>query len=106
MLPGVDGRSSQARRFRDLCDEFAQHIAGAEKLSPFEVALVRQAAGLVVQAEVLQASIINGEPIGDDAAVRIANAATRVLGKLEARRRKREPFVPLRERLLREREAS
>jgi hypothetical protein len=59
LLPGVDGPSSHTRRYRDLCAEFAQHIAGGEELSP------------------------------------------RILGKLDAKRRKREPLNRISETLAR-----
>jgi hypothetical protein len=90
MLPGVDGRSPAARRYRDLVADFTRDLGGAA-LSAAEVALIRQAAALMVRAEALQAAIIRGETVDDETAVRLTNAATRVLTAISGRKRKREP---------------
>jgi len=84
LLPGVDGRSAAARRFRDLVAEFGRELGQGEPLSvralsSAEVALVRQAAAITVRAEALQADIVSGAAIDDSNVVRLTNAACRIL---------------------------
>jgi hypothetical protein len=89
----IDGRSRTARRFRDLLDELARDLGGS--LTTGEQAVLRQAAGLLLRAEQLQAEIVKGSvPIDADEIVRTANASTRLLASLRANRRRREPPPP------------
>jgi hypothetical protein len=98
-LRGVDGRSIGARRYRDLVESFSADL-GAEKTGEFERAQIRQAAALVVRAEILQSDLLNGLPVNDEQIVRISNVSTRILSRLGIRKRKEAPKVSLRERLL------
>lgn len=50
-LPGIDGRSSWARRIRDLTALHAIELGGSDRLTPVQRALVRRAAILEVQLE-------------------------------------------------------
>jgi hypothetical protein len=85
LLHGVDGRSAQARRFRDLVIAFADDLGGGDKLKEQEKAIVRTAAALTLRSEALQAAIINGEPIDENQAIRLANAAARAMQVLRRR---------------------
>jgi len=85
MLPGVDGRSSTARRFRD---EFGGNISELER------DLIHQAAGLTLRAEQLQGAIVRGEPISNDELVRISSTAKRLLETIRAKADKRKPAGP------------
>jgi hypothetical protein len=60
LLVGIDGRSSTARRFRDLVAAFEAEIGG--NLTEVERGLVKQAAALTIRAERPQADIVNGKP--------------------------------------------
>ena len=51
MIAGVDGRSAEARRYRDLAMSFADDCGGAASLTEAQRALVAQAAALTVQSE-------------------------------------------------------
>jgi hypothetical protein len=88
MLPGVDGRSALARRFRDLAENLAADIGG--ELTEAERLTVRSAAALAVHAEELQARIIRGESVNPDDVIRSANASARLLSVLK-RGRQRKP---------------
>jgi hypothetical protein len=99
LLPGTDGRSASARRYRDLIADFGRDLGAFESLSTAELAMVRQAAALVVKVEQLQVGIVNGDVIDTDELVRLMNASTRILLALGVKRRKREAPMPLRERL-------
>ena len=63
MLAGIDGRSAEARRYRDLAMSFADDLGGAAVLTEAQRALVFQAASLVVQSEALNGAIIRGEEV-------------------------------------------
>jgi hypothetical protein len=83
LLAGVDGRSAEARRYRDLCMSYADDCGGASALTESQRALVRQAAALTVQSENLQAAMIRGEAIDDERMTVIANTLSRLVGRLE-----------------------
>jgi hypothetical protein len=87
MIAGVDGRSAEARRYRDLCMSFADDIGGAAGLTEAQRALVRQAAMLAVQSEKLQGGMIRGEAIDDEQMTRVANSLSRTLSRLGIRKR-------------------
>jgi hypothetical protein len=92
LLQNVDGRSSSARRFRDLVVAFEAEIGG--ELTEVERGLVRQAAALTMRAEQLQADIINNVPVDSDALIRISSTAKRILGAIGERAGKRKPPAP------------
>jgi hypothetical protein len=94
MLAGIDGRSAEARRFRDLCLSFANDLGGAPGLTESQRALVRQAAALTVQSEKLQAAMIRGEDVSDEQMTRVANSLSRTLHRLGRKRVGRKLTVP------------
>jgi hypothetical protein len=62
VLFGVDGRSMQARRFKDLIDEFQSDLGGREILSEGERQMVRRCAMLSAECEKLEAeAALSGE---------------------------------------------
>jgi hypothetical protein len=92
LLVGIDGRSSTARRFRDLVAAFEAEIGG--DLVEVERGLVKQAAALTIRAEQLQADIVNGKPVDSDALIRISSTAKRILGAIGEKAARRKPAVP------------
>jgi hypothetical protein len=72
-----------------LVAAFTDEIGG--DLSTSEQALVKQAAGLTLRGEQLQAAIVRGEAIDDDLLVRLAGAARRVLGAIGVKASERKP---------------
>jgi hypothetical protein len=82
VLDGVDGRSSAARRFRDLALSFASELGGESALTEPQKALVRHAAALTIQSEALHASIVRGEPVDSEQLVRVSNTLARTLKDL------------------------
>jgi hypothetical protein len=93
ILAGIDGRSAEARRYRDVAQSLADDLGGAAKLSEAERALVRQAAASIVASEKFQAAIIRGDDVDLEQTTRLANATTRLLNQL-ARRAKARPAAP------------
>jgi hypothetical protein len=53
-LPGLDGRSATARRFRDLVNAFVADMGGLDHCSEVRLGLVRRLAATTVQAEMLE----------------------------------------------------
>jgi hypothetical protein len=93
LLANIDGRSTEARRYRDLCFSFADDCGGAAALTEAQRALVRQAAALSVQSEKLQAAMIRGEAIDDEQMTRVANSLSRILSRLGRKRAQAKPSV-------------
>jgi hypothetical protein len=96
---GTDGRTREARRFRDLIESFAESLGGEAKLNEAERALIRNAASLAVKAEMMQAAIVKGEEIDLEALTRLSNCVSRVLGQLNIKRTARERAPTLAEYL-------
>ena len=91
-LPRVpDARRLPAKRFRALVESFALDLGGADALTEADRILIRQAAGLVLRAETLQAQIANGEPVAVDDLVRVNSEARRAIGMLKAKAVKSKP---------------
>jgi hypothetical protein len=63
LLPGVDGRSPTARRYRDLCATLSADQGGAAHLSEARTQLVRRFAAAACLAENMEAKLVNGEAI-------------------------------------------
>lgn len=63
LLPGVDGRSGPARRFRDIVLAVGSDQGGLEHLSEARTQLVRRFAAACVLAEAVEARIAQGEPV-------------------------------------------
>jgi hypothetical protein len=87
MIAGVDGRSAEARRYRDLAMSFADDLGGAAVLTEAQRTLVFQAAALVVQSEALNGAMIRGESVDVEQQTRVANALGRTLNRLGIRKR-------------------
>lgn len=79
-----DGRTSRARRFRALMAAFSEGFGG--KAGARETSLIRQAAACTIEAEDLQAKIINGEHVDPDVLVRVSNVLARSLSALGLKR--------------------
>jgi hypothetical protein len=99
MLPGIDGRSAPARRYRDLVADLAADLGGEAALTNAEMALVRQAAATTMRAEQLQAAIVRGEPVASDELVRLSNASARILVALRGKRQAKTKGHTLKEYL-------
>jgi len=95
LLAGVDGRTAEARRYRDLVISFADDLGGADKLTEAEKALCRQAAASVVASERLQSEIVAGREVDTEQLVRLTNVSTRLLARLKAKAKPAKPVSPL-----------
>lgn len=86
LLANIDGRSTEARRYRDLCFSFSDDCGGAASLTEAQRALVRSAAALSIQSEKLQGAMIRGEDVSDEQMTRVANSLARTLQRLGLKR--------------------
>ena len=91
LLAGIDGRTADARRYRDLAASLADDLGGAAGLSEAQRALVRQAAAMIVQSERLQSSILRGELVDSEQLTRLANVVARILTRLGLKRNVVQP---------------
>jgi hypothetical protein len=94
-LPGVDGRSERARRFRDLTSGLESDIG--RELNSAEKSLVDQAAALMIQRETMTAAGAHGERIESKELVRISGALVRTLAALGLTQRPEPSTAALKE---------
>src|SRR6478609_865200 len=90
LLPGLDGRSATARRFRDLVNAFVADMGGLDRCSEVRLGLVRRLAATTVQAEMLEARMVNGEPIDIATLCTLASTTVRLSQRLGLERRTRD----------------
>ena len=82
LLPGLDGRSSTARRYRDLVGAFLADMGGPDQCSDIRLGLLRRLAAVTVQAEVLEARMVNGEAVDVATLCQLASTAMRLSSRL------------------------
>ncbi len=99
MIAGLDGRSSEARRWRDLVISYGDDLGGFDKLTEAQKTLIAQAATLQVQSERVQGAVLRGDLIDVEQLTRLANAAMRILSRLGIRRRASDAQPSLHEHL-------
>jgi hypothetical protein len=82
LLPELDGRTSAARRFRDLVGAYIVDMGGADQCSDIKLGLLRRLAAVTVQAEVLEAKMINGEHVDIGILCTLASTTVRLSQRL------------------------
>jgi hypothetical protein len=82
LLPGLDGRSSSARRFRDLIFALVADAGGLENCSEIKLGLIRRLAATTVQAELLEAQMVNGVPVDIPTLCQLASTTVRLSTRL------------------------
>jgi hypothetical protein len=85
----VDGRTLEARRYRQLVAQFTAEIGSP--LSAIEETMVSQAAALIVKSEAIQTAIVAGEDADADQAIRLSSESRRLLEGLRAKAAKNKP---------------
>src|SRR5246500_810037 len=90
LLPGLDGRSASARRFRDLVTAFVVDMGGLDRCSEIRLGLLRRLAATTVQAEMLEARMVNGEAIDIAILCTLASTTVRLRQALGLERRTRD----------------
>jgi len=95
LLANVDGRTAEARRYRDLVISFADDLGGVDKLTEADKALCRQAAASVVAGERMQTEIVSGRDVDLEQLSRMMNITTRLLGRLRTHHKPAKAISPL-----------
>ena len=89
-MVGVDGRSAVARRFRDVVGAIAEDLGGVDAITEGELQLVRRAAFMCVQTEIMEAEVANGSTLDAENYVRFVNALNRTPASIGLKRRPRD----------------
>jgi hypothetical protein len=82
LLPGVDGRSPAARRFRDILANLASDQGGIERISEARLQLIRRFSAAAVLAEGLEARLLNGEAIEVSEHARLSSTLVRLVERI------------------------
>src|SRR5262249_47302794 len=91
--PGIDGRSAWIRRCKDLISEHVADLGGLDNTSVAERSLVRRAAVITTELEMLEAKFAaagNAEPNDLDLYQRTAGNLRRLLEAIGLQRRSRD----------------
>ena len=84
---GLDGRTAEARRVRDLIATMVDALGGKESATDEEKSLAREAAFAIASSERTQARILRGEEVDLKEASRLANIAARYRKDIRARQK-------------------
>jgi hypothetical protein len=87
LFPGVDGRTREARRYRDVLDSL---IVEYDAIAESDLGMCRRIAGLTVFCERIEAQLARGESADDGALVTAGNSIRRFRRDLAASRRTRQ----------------
>jgi hypothetical protein len=93
LLPNVDGRSAWIRRAKDVITLHVADLGGVENISTAELSLIRRAAALTVELEMMEASWADAgqaTPAALDLYSRTAGNLRRLLETLGLKRRSRD----------------
>lgn len=88
---GIDGRSPEARRFRDVIKDYEAEF---EAVSSFDRSLIRDAAFLKIKMEALQAKHLSGGDVASDEIVRLSGQLRRMLTSLRRKAQADTPAAP------------
>jgi hypothetical protein len=99
ILPGIDGRSPTARRYRDLVDAICQDQGGKDRMAEARVQLVRRFSAAAVLAEQIEAKLVMGQPVNIGEHAQLTSAMVRVASRIGINRRAREIMPTLNEYL-------
>jgi hypothetical protein len=97
LLPGIDGRSATARRYRDLVRTIITDQGGAAQTSEARMQLERRFAAAAVLAEQMEARLANAEAIDIAEHAHLTSTMTRVAQRIGIDRRARTVVPALRD---------
>lgn len=100
VLDGIDGRSSTARRFRDVLAEIVADLGGSDRLSEGQRQIARRCAMLAVECEKIEALGVAGEAIDLDTYGQLTDRIGRAFQRLGLKR-VAKPVMSLQEHLAR-----
>ena len=93
ILPGVDGRSWVARRYRDIAKAIVIDQGGQDRCAEARLQLIRRFAAAAVLAEQMEAKLANGEVINITEHALLTSTMVRVAQRIGINRRARD-IVP------------
>ena len=87
-MPGLDGRTATARRFRDLVNAFVADMGGLDRCSEIKLGLPpRLAAGDGCKPSSSRPGLVNGEQIDIGQLCALASTAVRIASRIGLERR-------------------
>ena len=86
LVDEADGRSPEARRFRDILSAVASDIAGGGDLSEVQRQLARRFAALALSLELQEAAMVSGQDVDLDLFGRLSGQLNRLANTLGLRR--------------------
>ncbi len=89
----VDGRSVEARRFRDILSEITSDLGGSDSLSEGQRQLARRAAMLSVRGELMEAEAVSTGEMDLAAYGSLTDQLGRVLARIGLKRIAHEPLT-------------
>ena len=87
LLPGIDGRSTVARRYRDIASAILADQGGADACSEARKQLVRRFAAAAVLAERLEGALARGEQIDTGEHATLSSTIVRIASRIGIDRR-------------------
>jgi hypothetical protein len=96
LLPDIDGRSSLARRFRDITAALVVDQGGEDRCSESRKQLIRRFAAAAVIAEQMESRLANGEQISITEHAQLASTLVRIAQRIGINRRAKDitPALP------------
>jgi hypothetical protein len=94
LLPGIDGRSIIARRYRDISFAIFQDAGGIEQCSEARQQLIRRFAAASVIAEGMEADLVNNKSISIADHVQLSSTLTRLASRIGIDRRNIRDVTP------------
>lgn len=91
----ADGRSREARRFRDVYADLIEHAGGDSRISEARRHLVKRATALIVWCEMVEAKLANGETLDTSAYNGACNTLRRLLADIGLDRKLKDVTPPL-----------
>jgi hypothetical protein len=82
LLPGIDGRSTVARRYRDIAGAILVDQGGLDRCSESRLQLIRRFAAAAVLAEQLESRLANGEQIDINEHAVLSSTLVRLAAKI------------------------
>lgn len=96
-VEAIDGRSREARRFRDVLGEIVSDLGGPDTLSEGQRQMARRAAMLSVQCEVMEGHAVAGKAIDLETFGKLTDRLGRAFQRLGLKRKKRDITPTLRD---------
>jgi hypothetical protein len=89
LLPGVDGRSPMARRYRDIAAALISDSSGIDQIAEARLQLIRRFSAACVMAEAMEAELVNGKQISIAEHSLLSSTLVRLAQRLGINRRSR-----------------